>query len=113
MPVMVLYKDKSIATAVSEGIAEAVAAVTDKELKAKVEVRVIEPVTSFNSNEIHLEMRYREFMEWSEQQLASYHKAVMAAIGEVLKSENIKCAYSFYILPSTPPRSIWAQDKVD
>jgi hypothetical protein len=111
MPVMVLYKDKSISVRTAEAISQAVADVTNEKLKAKIEVRVIEPVASFHPNEIHLEMRYREFNEWSDEQIEDYHQSVMVVIGKVLADNDVDCAYSFYILPSAPPRSIWAQGK--
>jgi hypothetical protein len=69
MPVMVLYKEKSIDLVVTEELMQAVAGVTDKELSAKIEVRVIEPVQTFNANGLHLEMRFRELNEWTDSEL--------------------------------------------
>lgn len=109
MPVMVLYKEKSIPNAVAADISTTTAAITHDLLDAKIEVRVIEPVYAYNANEIHLEMRFRDFGEWTDEKLADYHEEIMSNLGEVLRSHHIKCTYSFYIIPSTPPRSMWAQ----
>ena len=111
MPVMVFYKDRVISTAVAAEIAEEIAKETKTLLNAAIEVRVVEPVYSFNANEIHIEMQFRDLNDWDEKQLASYHKAIMASIENVLKANNIHCQYSFYIVPSQPPKSIWAQGK--
>jgi hypothetical protein len=111
MPVMILYKNKSVSVKITDAMSLAIAKVTDELLKAKIEVRVLEPVSAYNANEIHLEMRFRDFGEWDDKQLENYHRSVMQVIGAVLKKHEIKCSYSFYILPSTPPRSIWAQAK--
>ena len=111
MPVIVLYKEKEIPTKVTTEIATSLAALTNEMLKAKIEVRVLEPVDSYNANEVHLEMRFRDFGEWSDDQLSTYHKAAMDLIGRVLASAGIRCSYSLYILPSDPKRSIWDQAK--
>lgn len=111
MPVMVLYKEKNIPVKICASIANELARVTDNLLGAKIEMRVIETVYTYNSNEIHVEMRFRDFNEWSDQKLNNYHNEVMKCIGKVLKTNKIKCSYSFYIIPSTPPRSIWEQNK--
>jgi hypothetical protein len=108
---MVFYKDKSIPGEVAADVTQALADVTSAVLDAKMEVRVVEPVQSFNANEIHIEMRFRDFMEWDDDALQQYHDKIMAAIGDVLKSHGVSCRYSFYIVPSLPPRSIWAQSK--
>ena len=112
MPVMVFYKDKSISDKVAADVTQAVADVTDVVLDAKIEIRVIEPTQSFNANEVHIEMRFRDFKEWDDEALQQYHDRIMTAIGDVLKSHAVSCQYSFYIVPSLPPRSIWAQNKV-
>jgi hypothetical protein len=111
MPVMVLYKDKDIPAAVAESLAEEMAAVTQDLLDAKIEVRAVEPVYRFNANEIHVEMRFRDFGDWSDEQLKTYHEAIIKCMGEVLDRQGVGCTYSFYIIPSVPPRSIWAQAK--
>lgn len=111
MPVMVLYKGQKINVSVTESIARALADVTKQQLDAAIEVRVVETVYAYNANEIHIEMQFRDFGEWTNEQIATYHEAVMGVIGKELKQAGVVCAYSFYIIPSTPPRSIWAQDK--
>ena len=112
MPVMMLYKDKKIPVDVAIKVADLLATMTSEKLNAKVEVRVVEPIYSHNANELHIEMRFRDFGEWSDKQIADYHDAVMQAIGNTLKEQGVKCAYSFYIVPSKPPRSMWAQEKL-
>lgn len=112
MPVMVFYKDKSVKAEAAEEIMQVLADVTDEILKAKIEVRVVEPVLqSPNANAVHIEVRFRDFGEYGDQQLEQYHDKVMAAIGEALKKHQVDCHYSFYIVPSMPPRSIWAQGR--
>lgn len=109
MPVMVLYKDKKIPAEIADDISSELARITDEMLKGKIEVRTIEPVGSYNANPIHLEMRFRDFAEWPDSELEKYHKSVMELIGRILEKKEIACAYSFYIIPSMPPRSKWAQ----
>lgn len=111
MPVMVFYKDKSIEPEAAQEVMEALANVTSAELDAKIEVRVVEPVLSFNANKVHVEMRFRDFGEYTDKMLEEYHTKAMAAIGAALKKHNVACQYSFYIVPSMPPRSLWAQGK--
>jgi hypothetical protein len=112
MPVMVLYKDKDIPLAVVKVVIKEIALVTHELLDAKIEVRVVEPVYRFNANEIHIEMRFRDFGEWSNAKLEAYHSAVMEQGVKVLREHKVLCAYSFYIIPTTPPRSLWAQVKI-
>lgn len=111
MPVMVLYKEKSIAATVAADICQKLAAITKALLQAKIEVRVLEPVSAYNANEIHVEMRFRDVNDWTEDDLQHYHSEVMDGIKYVLKEHGTKCSYSFYIIPSLPPRSIWSQQK--
>jgi hypothetical protein len=113
MPVMVLYKDKSISNEVVAEMANALAAATQKRLKAKIEVRALEPVYRFNANEVHIEMRFRDFGDYTDEQLEHYHSEVMTKLGDILKKHKVICSYSFYILPSLPPRSLWAQGSTD
>ena len=108
---MVFYKDKIIPLLVASEISEELAVVTDAVLKAKIEVRILEPIYMFNANEIHIEVRFRDFNEWSNKQLEDYHGKTMKMIKKILQKHKIKCQYSFYILPSMPPRSIWTQEK--
>jgi hypothetical protein len=109
---MIMYKDKSVSDNVCEPIAHAIAQITDSLLDAKIELRIVETIFAFNANEVHIEMRFRDFGEWSDRQLEDYHKKIMASLGDILKEHHISCSYSFYIIPSVPPRSIWSQDKV-
>lgn len=111
MPVTVFYKDKSVPHGAAEEVMRELADATSSMLDAKIEVRVIEPVQSLNANAVHIEMRFRDFGEYSDKQLQQYHQKAMAAIGEALKKHDVKCQYSFYIIPSMPPRSIWAQER--
>ena len=109
MPVMVFYKDKSITAEAAQEVMQALADTTSSVLQAKIEVRVVEPVQSFNANDIHIEVRFRDFGEYKDDDLQRYHDEIMAAIGQALKKHGVKSQYSFYIVPSLPPRSIWAQ----
>lgn len=111
MPVMVLYSAKDIPVAVIADISKGVATLSTELLDASIEVRALQPVYAYNANEIHLEMGFRDFGEWSDERLADYHMQVMAKLGEVLSAHKLHCSYSFYIVPSAPPRAIWAQDK--
>lgn len=111
MPVMVFYKDKGIPDAAAEAVIQEIADLTRTDLDAKIEVRVLEPKFSFNANEVHIEMRFRDFDEWTDEQVTQYHQKVMAGIGRVLKKHKASCQYSFYIIPTMPPRSLWAQGK--
>lgn len=111
MPVMVLYKEKSISLDVTEAISKELADLTKADLDAAIEVRVVDVVQSHNANDIHIEMQFRDFKQWSDKRLEEYHAKVMSKIGDVLSAHDVKCAYSFYIIPSNPPRSIWAQNK--
>ncbi|MEK7571605.1 MAG: hypothetical protein AAB553_05005 [Patescibacteria group bacterium] len=108
---MVFYKDRDIKASIAEDVTKEVAETTQKLLAAKIEMRIIEPVATFNANPIHIEMQFRDFGDWSEKQLEDYHAEIMKSIGKVLKKNKITTQYSFYILPSLPPRSIWAQEK--
>jgi methionine synthase II (cobalamin-independent) len=111
MPVMVMYRDKIIDDKVCADVAEAIAQLSDKLLNAKIELRVLDTTYAYNSNKLHLEMRFRDFNEWSDSQLEDYHQQVMDILGDTLKAHSVKCGYSFYIIPSIPPRSIWSQDE--
>lgn len=110
MPVMIFYKDKNIDISVAKAIAESLAKVTKQTLDASIEVRVVEPQYTYNSNEIHVEMRFRDFDEYSDKRLEEYHSIAMETVGQVLKKKGIKCQYSFYIIPTQPPRSMWSQE---
>jgi hypothetical protein len=112
MPVMIFYKDKKVTAAAAQDVMQVLADVTARELQAKMEVRVVEPVMSLNANAVHIEMRFRDFNEWTDETLQSYHEKMMAKIGEALSSHDFHGQYSFYIVPSMPPRSIWSQGKV-
>ena len=110
MPVMVLYKDKKIPLTIADDIATKTAKITHElAVDSAIEVRTLEPASTFNANEIHLEMAFRDFGDWSDEQLADYHEKVMSIIGAILKRHKLEAAFSFYILPTQPPRSIWAQ----
>lgn len=112
MPVMVFYKEKQIPTEIATKISEEIAQATKSLLNAAIEVRIIEPLATFNANEIHIEMQFRDFNEWDARQLEKYHNEIMELIGKILKNNTLHCSYSFYIVPSNPPKSIWAQNKV-
>jgi hypothetical protein len=111
MPVMVFYKDPSISLEAAQHITQALAKITKEILDAAIEVRVIEPEYTFNSNEVHIEVKFRDFGEYSDEKLATYHQSAMDKIGDSLKKHSIKCSYSFYIIPTPTPRSMWAQAK--
>jgi hypothetical protein len=112
MPVMVLYQTREFPKEVLEGIANLLASVTHDQLDAKIELRALRTEYSFNANEIHIEMRFRDFGEWSSDQLTQYHETVMTQLSDVLRQHDFEGAFSFYILPSNPPRSLWAQAKI-
>ncbi|HUD11718.1 MAG TPA: hypothetical protein VMS08_04875 [Candidatus Saccharimonadia bacterium] len=112
MPVMVLYKDKRISLSVAAQVTKTLADVTKAELGAPIEVRIVEPVDTYNANELHIEMGFRDFGEWTDKQLENYHASVMKQIEVTLRAEHVACAFSFYIVPSMPPRSLWAQTKL-
>ncbi len=109
MPVMVLYQTRPFPEEVLEDIAHSLASLTNKQLSSKIELRAVQTTYSFNANEIHIEMRFRDFGEWSDKLMADYHAAVMKELGNIFNKHAIECAYSFYIVPSAPPRSIWGQ----
>jgi hypothetical protein len=111
MPVMVMYKDKSIPGDVSAAISEELARITQNLLKAASEIRVVEPVQAFNANEVHIEVRFRHTNEYPNELLKKYHEAVMFGIDAVLTQHDVKCAYSFYIIPTLAPPAIWGQAK--
>ncbi len=111
MPVMVFYKDKTIPTTAANDVIQELADITEAELQAKIEVRVVEPIQTYNANEVHIEVRFRDFGEYTDQVLQNYHDRIMAGIGKALKKHKLTCQYSFYIVPTMPPRSIWAQNK--
>ena len=112
MPVMILYETKPFPSAMLNEIAQSIASLTKEQLDAKIELRVVQTVFAYNANEIHLEMRFRDFGDWTNEQLTDYHVAVMSKLGNILSRHKITGSYSFYIIPSTPPRSIWDQGKV-
>ena len=112
MPVVVFYKDKKISDDVARRIINVLAEVSKDSLKAAIEVRVVEPVISYNANEIHLEMSFRDLGEWSVDQLKAYHHEVMADIKQLLLAAGVKCAFSFYITPQPSPPAIWEQIKL-
>ena len=109
---MVLYRDKKITQSAIQEIMEELGRTTDALLKAKIEVRVFDVMQSYNANELHIEMRFRDFKEWSDSDLENYHKQVMSMLDGVLNKHNLAIAYSFYIVPTTPPRSMWDQGRV-
>ena len=109
MPVMVLYKDKSVPTSVAHDVSDALGRITREKLGESYEVRVIEPVAAYNANPVHIEIRFRDFGAWSDQFLSDYHKELLDAIGQVYKAHGLHEQYSVYILPSLPPRSLWSQ----
>jgi hypothetical protein len=111
MPVMIMYKAKSIPNDVSAAISEELSKVTRNLLKEAIEVRVIEHVQVYNANELHVEVRFRNTSQYSDELLQKYHEAVMFGIDAVLTQQDIKCAYSFYIIPSLAPPAIWGQAK--
>jgi hypothetical protein len=111
MPVMVLYKDKSVPLVAAHDMSDALGRITREKLGESYEVRVIEPVASYNANPVHIEIRFRDFGTWSDQLLADYHKEALAAVGQVFKSHGLHGQFSVYILPSLPPRSLWAQEQ--
>lgn len=113
MPVMVFYKDKNVPLEAAKDVMKALSEVTDEVLAAKIEVRVVEPVLlSANANPVHIEVRFRDFGEYTDEQLQLYHDKAMTAIGDGLRDYKLRGKYSFYIVPSMPPRSIWAQGEL-
>jgi len=112
MPVMVMYKDKSVTDAASTDIMQALSAATRELLDSASEIRVIEPLTARNANIVHIEIRFRDFGDWPDKLLADYHESLMARIKQVFETHHMRGQFSVYILPSLPPRSIWSQTKV-
>ncbi|HUD11854.1 MAG TPA: hypothetical protein VMS08_05565 [Candidatus Saccharimonadia bacterium] len=109
---MVLYKDKSVPLAAAKDMSDALGAITREMLGESYEVRVIEPLAAYNANEVHIEIRFRDFGTWTDELLADYHARVMKQIKAVFTRHQLKGQFSVYLLPSQPPRSIWSQDTV-
>jgi hypothetical protein len=112
MAVMVLYKDPRISLNIARAVMKMLAQTSREMLDTAIEVRVVEPLASHNANELHVDMHFRDFGDWSDELLADYHAAVMRQFYALLVERNIKCAYSFFIFPSDLPRSIWGQEKL-
>jgi hypothetical protein len=112
MPVTVLYETREFSRNFLDDLTQSIAEFTAGQLAAKIEVRVVQTVYAYNANELHLEMRFRDFGDWTDEQLAKYHAAVMTKIGDTLGKHGESAAYSFYVLPSVPPRSLWDQGRV-
>lgn len=108
---MVFYKDKSVSLDVAEQVSKGLAKVSKEILDAAIEVRVVTTEYAYNANEVHIEVRFRDFAEYSDDKISTYHDAVMKEIGLILKANKVACRYSFYIIPTMPPRSMWAQAK--